>query len=332
MFYVKKDNHKFYDFVESVFEKSLYDVGVIKTKDKTHHFQKQLSKLRFIFLIWDIFYIPFAAYKQKNKDFIFLREFISPLFCISAIFLFPLRKKMLLNVNHNFQRFEHRLIHRLSIKFIDFLGYSFFMFEYDKTPFNLRNKVISIPFLLNDIKVPTTKAIKPTIGIVGAYREEKKMEELLSTLLSIHKKSDDFDVVFACDNQAVLDIYLNEDITLINTLSFDNYNTAINSVDILIFNYNELDYKIRHSGVITDSIFKGKIVIAPDYPIFHSQLTTPERVGFNFKSLDSLNTNVVDAIEFYNLPNFQEKFIKYFEYRNLLSVSTRLDKELSSKC
>lgn len=331
MFYIKKDNHKFYDFVESVFKNSVYSIGIIKTKDKTHHFKKMFSKLRFIFLIWDVFYIPYSAYRKSNNDFIFLREFISPLLCISAILMFPIRKKLLLNVNHNFQRYEHRLIHRLSIKFIDILGYSFFMFEYENTPFHLRNKIISIPFLLEDIKLPSGKKTIPTIGIVGAYREEKGMEELLRTLLKIHKKVGGFDMVFACDKQAILDVYQNDNITLINTLSFERYNDAINTVDILVFNYSELDYKIRHSGVITDSIFKGKIVIAPNYPVFQSQLSIPKRVGFNFDCLEGLDETVFDAIEFYKRKNLQKNFVQYFEYRSIEAVSAKLNKVLSTK-
>jgi glycosyltransferase involved in cell wall biosynthesis len=331
MFYEKKDKHKFYDFVEAIFEKSKYEIGVIKTKEKTLHFKGYLSKLRFLLLLWDVFYIPFAAYKLWNKDFIFLREFTSPLFCISGILLFPLRKKLLLNVNHNLQRFEHRILHRLSIKFIDFLGFSFFIFEYKKTPFNLQNQVVSIPFRLQDIKLPISKKTKPTIGIIGAFRKEKQMEKILNSLLTLNKKTNDFNVLFACDNQRVLDSYNSYNVSLLNTRCFDNYNAAINSVDILIFNYNELDYKIRHSGVLTDAIFRGKIVIAPDYPLFREQLSTPERIGFTFRNLDSLEESVNDAIDFYHSPNIQDVYSKYFEYRNLLSVSSKLNHQLILK-
>jgi glycosyltransferase involved in cell wall biosynthesis len=331
MFYEKKDAHKFYDFVESVFASSDYSIGVIKTRRFTMRFTGYLRKVRFLVSLWDVFYIPFAAYKLLKNDFIFLREFVSPLFCISALILFPIRKKMLLNVNHNFQRFEHRIIHRLSIKFIDFLGYSFFIFEYDHTPFNLKNNVISIPFQLQDIKLPKADKAQPTIGIVGAFRKEKNMEEILASLLKLNTQKNIFEVLFACDDQKVLDAYKNCNVTLINTNSFENYNAAINSVDILVFNYSEFDYKIRHSGVITDSICRGKIVVAPDFPIFQNQLSTPERVGFNFKNFDSLEKSLNDAIDLYYSANLQDRYNKYFEYRNLLAVSSKLNQQLALK-
>jgi len=324
----KKDNHKFYDFVESIFERSDYEIGVIKTKRFTKGYSQ---KLRFFMSLWDVFYVPFAAYKLSKKDFIFLREFISPLFCISAIILFPLRKKLLLNVNHNLQRFEHRIIHRLSIKFIDLLGYSFFVFEYNNTPFNLKHKIVSIPFLLQDIKLPIAEKEPPTIGIVGGFRKEKKMEEILAGLLTLNKENNNFNILFACDDQKVLDANQNNNVLLINTKSIENYNIAINSVDILVFNYSELDYKIRHSGVITDSISKGKIVIAPDFPIFQEQLSTPERVGFNFESLDYLEESINDAIDFYYSPDIRDKYKKYFEYRSLIAVSSKLNQQLILK-
>jgi hypothetical protein len=331
MFFEKKDTHKFYDFIEKIFEVSDYDIGVIKSKEKNIHFNRYLCKLNFLLKLWDVFYIPFVAYTLSKKDFIFVREFISPLFCVSALILFPLRKKLLLNVNHNFQRFEHRMIHRLAIKFIDYLGYSFFNFEYKNTPFNLQNKVVSIPFLLQNINLPIANKEQPIIGIIGAFRKEKQMEEILSDLLDLHNKKNNFDLLFACDDQIILDSFKNCNVSLINTLSFENYNMAINSVDILVFNYSELDYKFRHSGVITDSICKGKIVIAPDFPIFKKQLSTPVRVGFNFDNLDSLEKAVDDAIEFYYSANLQDKYIKYFEYRNLLVVSSKLNQQLAVK-
>jgi adenine deaminase len=109
------------------------------------------------------------------------------------------------------------------------------------------------------------------------------VEEILTSLLNLHNKKNNFEVLFACDDQKVLDANKKSNVTLIYTQSFEDYNAAINSVDILVFNYSELDYKIRHSGVITDSICRGKIVIAPDFPIFKGQLSTPERVGLILK-------------------------------------------------
>lgn len=329
MAYQKKDIHRFYDFTVDIFENSKYKIGTIKTLHKTRRFIGKFHMLSYVFMLIDIFYLPISAYRLKSQDFIFIREFNTLTFCFSAIFLFPIRKKILLNINHNFQRFEHRLLHRYCLKFISVLGFSFVFFEYDKFRFSLKSKVLSIPFLIKDINLPHLNKPRLTFGVVGSYRKEKQMEALLDSLLMTQKDLNNFDIVFACDNQQILDEFKEKNITLLNTSDFDDYNSALNSTDVLLFNYSEFDYKIRHSGVITDAISKGKIVISPDFPVFSEQLSTPVSVGVCFKNISSLNQSVKDAMNLYYADGLHDKFRQYFEFRTLYSISKELDFKLA---
>mgnify|MGYP007047562783 CR=1 FL=1 len=178
MFIEKRDRHSFYDFVDDVFSESRFNIGVVKSREKLLRFTGPLRFFRIFLVLFDSFYIPWTAYALRAKDFIFVREFVSPAFCFSALIIYPIREKILLNVNHNFQRYEHRLIHRWAIDFLDSLGYTFFMFESQETYLALTNPVLSMPFVSRHTSLPEIGKTKPVIGVVGALRKEKQMEEI----------------------------------------------------------------------------------------------------------------------------------------------------------
>lgn len=323
-----KDLHKFYDFCPAIFSSANLNISVIKTLASRYHSNYKLIK--YFILIADIFYLATMTVKCRKSDFIFFREFNTISFLILAAFIFPFKKRILLNVNHNFQRCKTSRTHQQIIGFLDKIGFVFFCFEDNSSPIALNNHVITIPFpIINDDLAVTASSIsreKINVGVVGAIRKEKNIPILLEALTQ--QCSDDYNLILGCDDNELLACYRDRGWTVYNTLDYDDYLKAMNVSDILVFNYSKDDYFYRHSGVLTDGIINKKIVIAPAYPYFSKQLKSPVTIGLTFKKLDDVRLSIDLASEM----SFTNDILheKYREYRSVKSVSNMLNNELES--
>ncbi len=329
------DKHKFYNFITNVFMASKYDFFVVKTLSSQYEskvFSKAFKKL---LLLVDVFYVLFFIYRNSNKDYIFIREFNTIPFAFSSLFLFPIRKKILLNVNHNFQRATSSELHKICISLLDKLGFVFFCFEGGSLPFKLKNHVVEIPFLIDcglgneKLFVPVDKKAL-TIGVVGSIRPEKKIEELLQKLDLIKQKFPQIVLLLGSDDTKLNYEYERKGWTVLDTKLYDNYIRAINDSDVLVFNYDANAYRYRHSGVITDAIINNKIVIVPEYPYFVKQINSPVEVGVSFSSLDVLDETIENAFKLANSSNRMFAHNCYCESRSLNKVVSSLDRQLES--
>lgn len=319
---MSNDVHKFYDFCDEIFpllEKKVFILKTVSAKFKVEN-----KFLKFLFVFFDILYIPFSSYFKTQFDYVFLREFNTIPFLISSILLFPIRRKIILNVNHNFQKAYCSKLHLSIICFLDFLGYKFFLFEGNSTPFSLRRKLISIPFpikRLNCTSLSETTNEKLKIGFVGSYRDEKKIEELLAKLDSLYEFFE-FIPILGTDNSELLRRYADKGWVTFDTSGYESYCYAIELVDVLVFNYDYKSYYYRHSGVLTDAVKKKKIVIAPNYPYFERQLTTPNSVGLLYNNLNGIS----NCLKNVNL--FEPDFESYFEFRSYNNIVKVLNEQL----
>lgn len=333
-----KDRHGFYNFCNELFSCSDFNIFILKTLSSRFFFK--WSKLNFIILFVDAFYILVKCYKSIMKyDFIFMREFNTIPFSLFAFFLIPIRKKVLLNVNHNFQRASTSSFHRCAILFLDFLGFRFFCFEDSTVPFKLKNKIIEIPFLISSSQQMTTTNFSTntntntntnTIGVVGAIRSEKNIQELLVILDQLRSDFPNVNFMLGTDDLVLNKIYQDKGWITLDTTTYNGYISAINKSDILIFNYSENAYRYRHSGVITDAIINNKIVIVPSYPYFVKQITNPVNVGISFSTYDELDSAIQDAIKLANCYDRVSLYNHYCEYRNLKKVVSSLNCQLGS--
>lgn len=325
------DKHKFYNFIVGVFSSTGYDIYYLKTLSSQYESKNCSILFKMLLLCFDVFYIAFTCYRFNKKDFIFLREFNTVPFIFTALLLYPIRKKVLLNVNHNFQRANKSKLHLLSLVFFDYLGFRYFCFESDLSSLDLKHKPILIPFLMSGTEINISSVgVNPKIGVVGAYRKEKGMELLLESLNTI--RSDGFSLcdefILGTDHKELLGHYQNKGWAVYDTTEYKYYTQALDSVDILIFNYLEDDYFYRHSGVITDAIAKGKIVIVPDYPYFSAQVNTPSAVGVTFQNLSMLSNALESACLLFSSREIMGNIHRYTDYRSLDSVSNKLALQL----
>lgn len=327
-----KDRHVFYNFCNELFSCSDFNIFILKTLSSRFFFK--WSNLNFIILFVDAFYILVKCYKSTMKyDFIFMREFNTIPFSLFAFFLIPIRKKVLLNVNHNFQRASTSSFHRCAILFLDFLGFRFFCFEDSTVPFKLKNKIIEIPFLINSSQQMNTTNFSTntntnTIGVVGAIRSEKNIQELLVILDQLRSDFPNVNFMLGTDDLVLNKIYQDKGWITLDTTTYNGYISAINKADILIFNYSENAYRYRHSGVITDAIINNKIVIVPSYPYFVKQISNPVPIGFSFKSYEFLSEAIVFAIDLANSTNRAYLYNSYCDSRGLYRIVSCLDSQL----
>ncbi|HIF9221441.1 hypothetical protein WAX88_09190 [Photobacterium damselae subsp. damselae] len=317
-----RDVHKFYDFCIPIFEKTKKSICFIKTLSAVNRSNNRF--FNYILLFIDIFYIPIFSYFNYRKDYFFIREFNTVTFVFSALIMFPLRKRVILNVNHNFQKATTSKLKLYSLKIIDFLGYRYFCFEAGFSPIAFDLPVLSVPFLIpqNSIKLRSKDFGKLKVGFVGAYRKEKKIEDILIELDTVYS---DVDVIpiLGTNSVELLHDYEKRGWTTYNTSNCKMYEKAMNEIDILILNYNQDDYYYRHSGVLTDAIANQKFVIIPDYPYFKTQISTPCSVGLTYKTLKEINILILEAKEI--IRNNKINYSKYCKMRSEENIVKAFD-------
>lgn len=326
------DKHRFYDFLHKIIDRSEYEIVMVKTLSSRFSISWLGRFSSYFFSILDIFYVPFLCYKNFRKDFIVVREFNTLPYLLASFFSFPLRHKLLLNVNHNFQRTYTSKLHALIVRVLDFLGFRFLCFECAELPVHLRNKIIEIPFLIekkNNFKEDIS-CQRIVVGVVGSIRPEKDVERLLKNLDENKLKFSGVNFLLGCDDHELIEKYRKKDWLTLNTNDYDQYLSALNSSDILVFNYKEKDYRFRHSGVITDAIANNKVVIAPDYPYFNKQIKEPVKVGVLFSSLNDIEQAINEALTLVNSKERNVRHEHYCEFRNIESITHSLKCQLDS--
>ena len=330
MFIERNDLHKFYDFVNCIFFESKFNIKCLSSL--TARYSLFLAGIEFkrCFLLFDFFYFIFYVYKNWKSDFIFVREFNTVIFFVNALFLLPFRRKIILNVNHNFQRACTSVIHKTIIIFLDRLGFRFFCFEDSSLCFTLRHKVIEIPFLVESRPNSLSENKPITIGVVGAVRAEKNIDILLCKLDEVKIKFPDVVFLLGSDDIKLNFVYEKKGWTVLDTTDYVTYISAIEQSDLLVFNYDKRAYYYRHSGVITDAILNGKVVVVPQYPYFVKQITNPVKVGVSFSSIDNISLAINDALQLLDSNNKSRQYELYCYHRSLNSIVSSLDEQLSS--
>ena len=124
----------------------------------------------------------------------------------------------------------------------------------------------------------------PVIGVVGYYRAEKGMDELvgllkekLSTCRGEAKgRSRTFGILLGVPNP---DEVKHLDVETIDTSTDEAYREMISRCDVLVQNGAADSYFYRASGPIADAAACGTAVVAPGFPLIRHQLTSPVSIG-----------------------------------------------------
>jgi glycosyltransferase involved in cell wall biosynthesis len=275
--------------------------------------------------------------KRRRHDAIFVREFMTIPLLLAAPVLWRYRKNTLFVITHNTQMAHSRLRDRLALKLLFRLGFRFVSLESDAGVRLLLGKsfqecqLLTLPLAhYAGIKLKSgnnREKKKAIVGVVGRMRPEKNIEVLFDILEKIMRSHDvNVDVLVGCDNTQILNEGKKRGFRTLDTTTIENYDDALRLSDVILLNYDVNRYLYRDSAVIADAIFRGTVVVCPDYPTFKAQVSIPCPVGTTFRSLADLPQAIERAVgmAFGN----RESFHEYIHYRQAEGLARKIDEWL----
>lgn len=168
------------------------------------------------------------------------------------------------------------------------------------------------------------------IGLIGKYRQGKKMEETLQLLLKIQKSIDFILIIGTDDLSPFTELEIdNNRIKLVNTSKKDDYHTTLTECDIIILNYEKSKYFYRCSGVAADAIGTKTFVLCPNFPLMNNQINYPTQVGISYENESDLETAIQQSLELVN--NDFILFEEHYIDRSIGNISSDLARHLEAK-
>jgi glycosyltransferase involved in cell wall biosynthesis len=285
--------------------------------------------LRHCRLVWTVF-------MNRERSFILVRDFSNiPLVCVFPAIRW-MNARMLFVVNHNLQWTRGNRIERAAFRRLGRWGCRFVFFE--QVPVDLL-KIYGIdPLRCFALPLPTSetafKRDRPggvkTVGIVGQFRVEKGVDELLDILLPVASK---YHVVLGLPNRGEfrhLSRHADGDwFDVVDTASGEGYRKAIMECDVVLLNHPASGYEYRASGLIADAATAHVPVVVCNLPMLRHQVSQPACVGECFDAL----ADIPDCIERISvrLARGEYDFVAYNTGRSTQGVANRLDRICTAK-
>lgn len=233
-----------------------------------------------------------TVFRNRRRQLIVVRDFSN----VPLVVVFPLIRwiadRMLFVVNHNLQWTIESRVERAAFRRLGRMGCRFAFFE--QVPIELlktysidpdRSVAIPHPVPQTVFKRDRSGGVK-TVGIIGQYRPEKGMDELLEQLAPL---AGQYRIRLALPN---LDDFRRESayasadwIEMVDTSTSDQYLQAITDCDVVVLNHPPAGYEYRASGLIADAAAAHVPVVVRNLPVLRSQTTTPTRIGECFDAL-----------------------------------------------
>lgn len=216
---------------------------------------------------------------------------------IPLAFLFPLlrsrRDRLFFTVNHNLQWALHRPDERAALRRLGRAGCRFVFFEFVPEE-GLRRLGLEAA---NGLAIP--HPVAPclcrrrraggieTVGVIGEYRPEKGIDELLGRLVTLSWRvllglpnADEFRARSPFGSHPKLEI--------IDTSDPDTYRRTVAECDAMVLNYPAGAYRFRASGLIADAAAAHVATVVRRQPVLEQQVTSPVPVGELFDDLNGL--------------------------------------------
>jgi hypothetical protein len=321
---ILQDNH---EVLNSSFDELLINKSKpILLKTKSNKGPQYSLIYRYIFIIISVGNILFHIARLKPKGgFIIVREFWNIPFLIISPFLFHLRRSIFLNINHNLKNIQRKF--PTSLLLLSLIGFRFILLDgtYAKglLPFYVRKNFYFPPFLvsktISSVYRNKTKKNKITIGVVGDFRLEKLEISYFLMLMKKIIKNPKFNLKIGVRNKKIHSHLLAENLNIFPTENKISYQNFLASIDVLIIFASKNAYYVRHSGTIMDAITYSVIPIAPDFPVFRSQILQPKQVGFLYKSTNQIYT-ILDNISIRKINFFKER-VEYIMSRRFSNLT-----------
>ena len=241
------------------------------------------------------FGLVLTVYKNRNRQCILVRDFSN----LPLVAVFPairwMRGRLLFVVNHNLQWTLGNRAERAAFLRLGRWGCRFIFFE--QVPFALMKEYGIDASLCFALPLPTTetkfkrnrtgRAI--TVGIVGQFRAEKGVDDLLDVLWPV---SSQYRVVLGLPNREefrCLSRHADGDwFELVDTVSAEGYRKTIMECDMLLLNHPAGGYEYRASGLVADAATAHVPVVVCNLPMLRHQVSQPVHIGECFNDLSEI--------------------------------------------
>lgn len=164
------------------------------------------------------------------------------------------------------------------------------------------------------------------IGIVGMIRPDKPIMPIIKILENYSSNIAAIDTYIGTPFWQVPDELKKRSIKIIDTTTNEQYNSFIQSLDIVINYYDKEHFYYRSSGVLNDAVSGGCFVIVPNYPLFKEQISNPVKVGETYENVEDIKNAIDKSIEY--LTNNVVEFEKWREIRSNEKILKDLSKQI----
>jgi len=317
----KVDVHRIYDkhvFIDDLLASS--DVTVIRSLTSRYRLTilGTVVSQKFVWLT-DLIYLPKRIANISRNRHIVLREFWIPHLILIAV-LFPMRKNIFFNINHEINKITRNKFTSVFLKII-LLKKKFLWLEGSKAllPNIVQSMVLTPKFSVSDLNSNKLTNEHLHIGVVGLIRQEKNVHSLISELYHIRKKLIQKNIYVHIgmpkEDMAVFKKKFG-DFTFIDTTQDSAYQNFLMISDIIILDYEEEQYEFRHSGVLIDAISHRCVPIVNDLPLFRTLTSYPVRIGIQREKCMSIEAAIDFATVIARDPFARQNWIKYFQKRS----------------
>ena len=237
----------------------------------------------------------FRGKQFRDARGILVRDFSNIPLAVVYPFLGAWKQQTWWLVNHNLQWTETSKVERTAFRLLGRLGTRFLFFE-EIPKDKLRELGLSSePFAAIPHPVPRSPLQRhrsggiKTVGIIGEFRPEKKVDELLAALEPLRQR---FEVIVALPNRAEFQkqsSFAQADwFKLIDTSGAKAYEEAMVACDVILLNHPPAAYQFRASGLIADAAAARVPVLARETPLLRQQIEHPVPIGRCFQNLREL--------------------------------------------
>ncbi len=303
----------------------LYVSDLMRTGTTTDSLARKIGiALRHLQFVWTVF-------TNRRRKLIVVRDFSNiPLACVFPIIRW-MAGRMLFVVNHNLQWTIDRRTERTAFCRLGRMGCRFVFLE--QVPTDLLRTYgidprysVALPHPAPETRfkrIPRAGGVK-TVGLIGQFRPEKGMDELLSQLAPLAVK---YRIRLALPNFDCfrsLSIHSGSDwFDRVDTASFEQYLQVIAECDVIVLNHPACGYEYRASGLIADAAAAQVPVVVRNLPLLRHQVLRPVRVGECFDELSDIAARIERVSD--RLANGEYDFASYSNGRTASGLVHELD-------
>ncbi|HEY9446183.1 MAG TPA: hypothetical protein VIQ62_03840 [Burkholderiales bacterium] len=266
---------------------------------------------------------------------VIVREFTNWLFIFIAPIVFPLRRRVILNINDNL---APRLsgLSKACFGVLRRMGFPILLLDGDEVRRDLCERVGDMTLLTPYFAVPDRRSERRTrsdpakafiVGFVGYFRHDKGGLEALGAAVRGLKAEPGITIALGYWNRGQVDALPPEvraSVVLRDTFLYSDYLDYLRSCHVIIVLAAREFYELRHSGVLVDSISCGTLTLCPSYPLLRYQVLHPVPVGATYATLEELPQRVRALRQ--DADRLEQNFDTYFRARSPRAVSEQLER------